>query len=386
MHQPRTPVERLQHFHPRFCPWLDCSEHTRTEPGYRFRHHTPYSTASRRSVPRFRCNSCDRTFSSQSFSVTYYLKRPELLPRIAAQLQAGSAHRQIARTIGCAHSTVTRQSARLGRQALLLHTRARTWLHGRLTERVVLDHAEVFEYSQDFPFGIATPVGADSGYCYEVDPAPHARTGCRSAFQQQRLAARPDRLRYGGFHGSTRRVVDRLLELAGPGNPLDLASDGHPAYLDVVAGHPERRRIRHAIFPNPERGPKGTPRSAEARARDRAMFPVDRWHTLIRHTCAHHRRETIAFGRRLNALLERLYLTVVWRNFIKGRSERKPDPSTPAMRLGLAQKPWTWRQVLSRRLFPAREGPTEIETILYRREWTTPVLPSNHRHRLRHAY
>ena len=102
------------------------------------------------------------------------------------------------------------------------------------------------------------------------------------------------------------------------------------------------------------------------------MFPVDALHGLIRHTVAHHRRETIAFGRRLNALMERLFLTVVWKNFVKGRSERRPDPVTPAMRLGLAIEPWTWRRVLSRRLFPARETLPQVWRNLYRRDWTTP--------------
>ncbi len=116
------------------------------------------------------------------------------------------------------------------------------------------------------------------------------------------------------------------------------------------------------------------------------MFPVDALHGLIRHTAAHHRRETIAFGRRLNALLERLFLTVAWRNFVKGRSERRPDPVTPAMRLGLATEPWTWRRTLARRLFPGRESLPRVWRDLYRRDWTTPVLPSNTRHRLSHAY
>ncbi len=385
MDQPRTPVERLQAFRPPFCPWPDCREHRRTKPGYLFRHHGSYGTVTRR-IPRFRCKSCGHTFSCQTFSVTYYLKRTGLLPAVAAQLVAGSAHRQIGRTIGCAPSTVTRLSARLGRHAMLLHARARSRLRGRLRESIVLDHFETFEYSQDLPFAIATAVGADSWYCYELDPAPHERSGRRSTFQQARLEKRPPRPTFGGFRGSTRRVVDLLLELAGPGRNLGLTNDGHPTYDDVVALHPERPRILQSSFPNPDRGPKGAPRSAAARLRDRRMFPVDRWHALMRHSCAHYHRETIAFGRRLNALLDRTYLAVVWRNFVKGRSERKPDSTTPAMRLGLATEPWTWRQVLSRRLFPAREEPTAIETTLYRREWFTPVLPSNRVHRLRQAY
>ncbi len=327
--QPRTPVERLQAFRPPLCPWPDRREHQRAKRGHRFRHHGSYATASRSSVPRYRCNSCWRTFSRQTFSVTFYLKRPGLLPPVAAQLVAGSAHRQIGRTIGCAPSTVTRLSARLGRHALLLHARARSQLCGRLSETIVLDHFETFEYSQDLPFALATAVGANSWYCYELDPAPHDRTGRRSPFQQARLATRPRRPYFGGFHGSTRRVVDLLLELAGPGRNLVLTNDGHPTYDDDVAQHPERRRILQSSFPNPVRGPKGAPRSAEALQGDQAMFPVDLWHHLLRHSCAHYHRETIAFGRRLNALLDRTYLAAIWRNFVNGRTERKPDPSSP---------------------------------------------------------
>jgi len=63
--------------------------------------------------------------------------------------------------------------------------------------------------------------------------------------------------------------------------------------------------------------------------RDRAMFPVDRLHARVRHPVAHHRRETLAFGRRPNALMERLFLTSIRRNFVKGRSARKPGPKRP---------------------------------------------------------
>jgi len=124
------------------------------------------------------------------------------------------------------------------------------------------------------------------------------------------------------------------------------------------------------VFPNPERGPKGSPRSPEAIARDFAMFPVDQLHQLLRHTCADHKRETIAFGRRLESILGRAHLIAVWKNFIKARSERRPDRSTPAMRLGLAQDPWSWERVLSRRLFLHREPAREIARKLYEKRWT----------------
>jgi hypothetical protein len=82
------------------------------------------------------------------------------------------------------------------------------------------------------------------------------------------------------------------------------------------------------------------------------------------------RAQRIAFGRRLNAIVERLFLAAIWRNFVKDVSERKNDPTTPAMRLGLTDRPWKWERVLGRRLFPDRQELDRISLELYRRVFT----------------
>jgi transposase-like protein len=382
---PRTPVDRLQSFRPPFCPRRDCPHHTRPA-DFRFRKHGRYRTARGLVLPRFRCLGCGSTFSRRAFSLAYYLKRPELLRPVAAGLQAGSAHRQLARTLGCAPSTVTRLSARLGRHALLLLARARTALAGRLDEPVVLDHFETFELTQDLPVGLATPVGARSWFVYGIDPAPHARTGRRSVHQERRRRQRCPRPSRGGYLGSATRVLDRLLPLCPNGLMLRLVTDGHPAFDRAVGRHPRAHRIRLVRHPNPPRGPRGSPRSALALARDRALFPVDLLHALLRHSLAAHKRETIAFGRRLNAIVERLWLAAAWRNFVKGVSERRNDATTPAMRLGLTDRPWRWERLLGRRLFPQRESLDPVSLQIYRRDWITPELGPNTRHRKRLAY
>ncbi len=269
---------------------------------------------------------------------------------------------------------------------MLLLARALAELGGRVDEPIVLDHFETFEFTQDYPFGVATPVGAVSWFVYGLDPAPHARTGTRSLIQEGVRLARPRRASRGGYAGSTRRTLDLLLPLGNPGRPLRLRSDGHPAYDHAVATHRDRDRLRLERYPNPRRGPKGSPRSPEARVRDRAMFPVDLLHKILRHSLAHHRRETIAFGRRLNAVMERLFLAAVWRNFIKRRSERRPQSRTPATLLRLSEDPWTWKRLFSRRLFFRRERLPGSWSILYRRLWTTPILPFNSDHRLVRAF
>ena len=386
MRWPSTPVEHLGGFQPAFCPRRGCPEHRRITPGYRFRHHGTYSSRRRSRVPRFLCLTCRHTFSRQTFAVSYYRKRPELMRPVAAGLVAGSAHRQIARSLRCAPSTVTRLAARLGRHAILLLAYALSELGGMVDEPFVLDHFETFEFTQDYPFGVATPVGAHSWFVYGLDPAPHARTGHRSAHQQRRLESRPRRAARGGYEGSTRRTLDLLISLGKPGLSVVIRGDGHPAYERAVAGHPGAGRLALERYPNPLRGPKGSPRSARARVRDQAMFPVDLLHKILRHTLAHQRRETIAFGRRLNAVVERLFLAAVWRNFIKRRTERRPERCTPSMCLGLTDSPWDWKRLLSRRLFPHRLRLPRPWPSLYRRLWKTPVLPFNTTHNLARAF
>ena len=386
MQWPTTPVEHLGDFQPKFCPRSACPEHLRRRPGYRFWRHGFYSTRRRRRIPRFRCRCCKQTFSRQTFSVSYYLKRPELLRPVAAGLVAGSALRQIARSVDAAPNTVAGVSARLGRHALLLHARCLEQLRGKVEEPVVLDHFETFEFTQDFPFGVATAVGARSWFLYGLDPAPHGRGGRRSTAQRRRLRSRPRRKSYGCYTGSTRRSLDLLLQLPARDSTLEIVADDHMDYRRVIGHHPERHRIRARHYPNPPRGAKGAKRSARAVARDWAMFPVDLLHKILRHTLAHHRRETIAFARRLNAAMERLFLTAVWRNLVKKRSERRPDPTTPAMRVGLTDERWNWKRLLSRRLFFDRIELPEPWPLLYRRGWTTPLLASNARHNLRRAF
>jgi transposase-like protein len=176
---PRRQVEgiRPDRFVPTHCPWKECSAHRRLR-GFRCRRHGSYRrpAAPRVRIPRFRCGSCGKTFSRQSFATSYYLERPEFLVPVAAGLVAGSAHRQIARSLECAASTVTRLAARLGRHSLLLQALALEHLDG-LDEPVVLDHFETFVFSQDDRLGIATPVGQESWFVYSCEPAP-SRSRC----------------------------------------------------------------------------------------------------------------------------------------------------------------------------------------------------------------
>lgn len=378
MDWPIQPLQIQKRFSPRFCPRRECTAH-RLPPNERFafQRDGSYARKDGRRVPRFRCVVGNHSFSKQAFDPTYYLKRPELLVPVAAGLVAGSAHRQIARSLGCSHTTVTRMSARIGRHAMLLQVLALLHLD-ELREPLVADHLETFARSQDYPFGAATVVGQSSLFVYALDPAPHRRTGRTSPVQQARLRSLPRQETKGGYAASFTRAIDAVFRLVSPASasPVRLVTDGHEGYRHALSRARFRRTVRHEAHPNPKRGPKGSERSEEAKRRDRAMFANDTLHMLLRHTLAHLGRETIAFGRRLNAVMERLFLAATWRNFVKGVSERRCDRRTPAMLLGLADRPWSWSRVFARRLFPDRLPVPHAWSELYRRAWITPGGPN----------
>ena len=356
MWEPSQPIEgrRPDRFRPPFCPREDCPDHLFLGRGYRAKRDGYYRRKCdpHRRIPRFVCRTCGGGFSRQAFSSTYYMKRPELLAPVAGMLVACAAHRQIARHLDCAPSTVTHISVRLGHHARRFHEQAMTRLR-EIDESVVLDHFETFVRSQQERLGIATAVGHRSWFVYGLEGARYLGTSKRSQ-RKRALKSSPKRTTPGAITESTRRTLYSLLHKVP--NELDLISDDNPTYRAAIRRLDRRfggrSPIRHHVFPNPNRSPRGD--KSLAVARDRAMFPVDLLHKLLRHSQSHHRRETIAFGRKTANVMGRTALFALWRNFIKRVSERRPAPITPAMRVGLTSKPWTWRDVMAKRIFRER--------------------------------
>jgi hypothetical protein len=282
----------------------------------------------------------------------------------------------MARSFHCAKTSVTRMAERLGRHAILFQARCNAHLPA-LNEAVVHDHFEAFIGRQDHALGVGTAVGAKSRYVYDIDPAPHRGSG-----------RRPDRKPEDGTAGSSdrsyvtsiQRSIRSLIPHLSGGDQLVLIADGRLDYRVALQDSALASCVSLQVFPNPKRGPKGTPRSPEAVRRDLAMFPVDQLHQLLRHSCADHKRETIAFGRRLESIIGRASLMAVWKNFIKARSERKPDRTTPAMKLGLTETRWRFERILARRLFTHRERVSKSARRVYQKRWTTSLPRFDRRH------
>ena len=325
---------------PPFCPNATCDSHA--APGtWRFKRKGFYERLrGPRRVQRYVCRCCRRNFSSQTFATTYWLKHPHRLGALFHRLVGCSALRQIAREFGLAHSSVQRQSERLGRHCLLLLEAHRP--KGAPTEPLVLDGLRTFEHSQYWPFDLNLLVGA-SHYVYGFNDAELRRSGTLRPAQRSRRAA------LEAAHGrpppqATRQAVAELVgRIVPPGAAVVLASDEHAAYPQAFARLADRE-IRHR-----------TTSSRESRTPRNPLFPANLADLLLRHASANHKRETIAFSKRRQGALYRAAIWAVWRNFMKSRSENRRD-EPPGVALGLVPTRLCTRDVLAARRFPWRQA------------------------------
>jgi len=239
-------------------------------------------------------------------------------------------------------------------------------------EDIVFDGLVSFEYSQFFPFEHLVAVDCNSSFTIHHTDAPLRRSGRMTDRQKKRRAAleqiygRPPPAAVG-------KAVKELLETAlqGTHDPL-VRSDKHKSYPTQIRKLP--MPVRHR-------------RTSSNRKRDRHndLFEINSLDSFMRHCCANHRRETIAFSRRRQDSAYRLSVFIVWKNFEKRRWEKKCT-QTPAMLIGLTDRVLTCNDILDRRLFPAHYQLPPSWQNYYRRQVLTPVIQNNLHHELKYAF
>jgi transposase-like protein len=355
---------------PPFCPNPGCVFH-RDPRGWRFKKKGFFvRLAAPHRIQRYRCSRCHRSFSSQTFSITYWLRRPGLLPVIFMRLLACSAYRQIAREVRVSPTTVLRQAARLGRHCLLFHEALRP--KAAPVEPLAIDGFESFEFSQYTPVHFHLAVGASSHFVYGFTDSELRRKGRMTDAQKERRAALEERLGRPDPKSIEREMAALLEVVVPPAAAVELRSDEHPAYPRALRRLPNRH-FRHTVTS-----------SRKPRTVHNPLFPVNLVDLLIRHSSANHKRETIAFSKRRQSAAERLAILLVWRNTMKSFSEKRRDAS-PAQRLGLLPRRLRVEDVLARRLFPTRVELPPRWAAYYWREIPTRRIANPARHRAIYA-
>ena len=355
---PHCPNPNCKHHNPQTAPW----------PCVRFgsfrRDKPPHV------IQRYRCLACGRTFSDQTFCVSYWLKRPEILLQIHKHAVSGAANSQIARILGVAPATVDNHLARLGRHCLLFHCH----FMANLTPRsdIAIDGLVTFENSQYLPYEIVAAVDRRSSFVLHFAEAERRRSGTMTDHQKAKRAL------IERFHGrpdtkSVLKATVEVLEVSLRGAVRAVVwSDLHKTYPYAIA-RIKSCRIEHC------RVDSKAPRTAR-----NPLFEANLLDMMIRHCLKDHTRETIAFGKRRQHSMYRLAIYLVWRNYIKLRRERRCR-QTPAMVVGLVDRRLTEEDVLARRLFVSQVELPPLWEEYYWRRVKTRVLKVNREHTLKYA-
>jgi hypothetical protein len=287
-------------------------------------------------------------------------------------MAVGSAcNRQIARVTRLSPTTIDHHLERLGRHASLVHLKMIQNVPP--PKEVVVDGFETFELSQYYPMHFHLAIEKHSQFLWYFTDSPLRRKGRMTDYQKKRrqelelLHGRPD-------PKAIEKDMTELLRvtLRGAASAI-IYSDEHQAYpraINWVDVDVEHRTVS----------------SKERRDKRNIMWPVNLEDLLIRHSGANHKRETIAYAKRRNAAAERLMLFMVWRNFMKGISEKDRGSPTPAMMLGLVDRRLTAEAILEWRIFPDHlEIPPRWKQY-YGREVETAAMAVNRRHALKFAF
>jgi transposase-like protein len=359
---------------PPHCPNPGCLFH-RNSTGWRFKRAGFYRRQTRpHLIQRYRCSHCKRAFSSQTFSPTYWLRRPDLLEPVFRAEVAGSGHRQIARQFGVAHATIQRLADRLGRHCLLLHETFRKKAQARLAEEpVILDGLGTFAGGQYWPLELTGLIGAATYYSHDFVVTERRRAGTMTALQKKRRAAYEEKLGRPDPASLTRDVLELLRTNLPDARPIELRTDEKSEYQTALK-RLQRPEIEHK-----------TTHSKAPRTANNPLFAINAHHMFLRHSGANHKRETVAFSKRIQAVIHRHAIFQVWRNLVKAASERQL-PKTPAQRLGITDEPWSVGRILETRLFPNRLELPERILRSYRGEYWSRFIRRERAHQLRRAY
>ena len=356
---------------PPFCPNPECRFHRTDRHLWRFVRIGFYA---RRSAPfrvqRYRCDTCRRRFGDQTFSTTYWMKRPDLLVPVFHRLVGCSGFRQIASEFGVSPQTIGRVSGGLGRHALLFHERNRP--KGPLQEPLALDSFESFEYSQYYPTSYHVAAGQRTHFFYGFTDSECRRRGTMTHAQKRRRAQLEERLGRPDPRSIEKEVAALLAILAPRPQELELHTDQHTSYPRAV------HRVPHLLVAHLRISSRAvrTPRNP--------LFAINLLDLKLRHNGANHKRETIAYSKRRASAAYRMALFLVWRNWVRPFSERKGGPS-PAMRLGIADRLVSVPGLLRARLFPSRIALPERWLTYYRKELPTRALARRTTHQLKYA-
>jgi transposase-like protein len=325
-------------FFPRRCPRSTCPTHS--EGGFTYRRKGTFRRkVDLRVVQRFRCLTCGKGFSSQTFRVDYRLKKPWLPLCVFQGLVSKTSLRQTARNLGSKLDTMLHHLELLGahssevHQAFLeRHRKAGGWPQGVFQ----LDELETFETDRRLcPLTVPILIHKKTRFVVHTDTGTLPARGNLSPYDQQRKEAREavHGKRVNGSRPAVTRSFAALRAQLAPSASFDVQTDEKKSYPPILLEVFECQ-IRHQWV-----------NSKVERGRTNLLFPINNVLAQSRDNLGRLVRRSWGHSKLDRNLRWHLAVWMLYRNYVRERSHFHRKTSS-AVDVGVAKRRVRPREIL----------------------------------------
>ena len=321
-------------FQPPRCPYLECDRHEDPTPGFYVPHGTYRVLCRPHPIPRYRCKTCRRTFSRQTFRMDFRDHRPDLNARLFRLLASGIGLRQSSRNLRLSLRCTELKARKIGRHLRRLNLNLRGALPAG--SRFQLDEIETYEGRRgDRPLSVPILIETRSRYIVWAESAPIRPSGRMNARRRARIAA--DERVFGRRKDLSQRSVLRAIHRA-----RDLSTELEKVCFDTDE-KPSYSRLLRTVFGR--RLVHTRTNSELARGTWNPLFPINHTEAMIRDLSGRLRRESWLASKLRRWLDVGLHVFIAYRNLVRRRFNK--DDQSPAELVGFAPRRLTEGEVLS---------------------------------------
>jgi hypothetical protein len=288
-------------------------------------------------VPRFRCKTCRRDFSRQTFRYDYRDRRPELNVPLFLLLISGTSLRQAGRVLKLDVRAVQEKKTKMAATFACLHANLCRQLPSGHT--YLLDEEETFEAASIRPLTMPVLIESSTWFVVTTAVGPIRRGAVRGSRRRKRQEA--DEAKHGRrpdeSDACVRAVLDTLAARAKDG-AIHLHTDQKASYA----------RIASAVFG--DRLHHVATSSRRLRDTSNPLFAINLTMAMTRDNNGRLRRRSWLVTKKAVRLQEQLLLFTIYRNYVRRRFNRDAEVDTPARILGYLPRNlrhhevFTWRQ------------------------------------------
>ncbi len=313
-------------FQPPRCPRRHCPQNTSPRVAFFVRKGYYRPRCRSKPVPRFRCKTCNRGFSRQTFRADYRDHRPDLNGPLFLLLATGLGLRQSARNLGLSLRCTELKARKLARHLRRLNLNLRKPLSE--SAQLQFDELETYEGRRNTrPLSVPVLIERETRFVIWAEAAPIRPHGRMS--QARRFALAQGEHRFGRRKDLSRRSVLRTLqrgsELTRNLKTVRFSSDEKSTYPFLARCVFGAKRLVH------ERT-----NSKLARRTWNPLFPINHTEAMARDLTGRLRRESWLVSKKRRFLDLGLQLWMAYRNYVRRRFNY--DHESSAQLLGFAPR------------------------------------------------